>query len=931
MTKDQLKVGFLNIRSLLPSIQEIRALIVEHCFDIFLIAETWLHAGISDDLIKLEGFRLYRRDRPTRGGGLCIYASNKLNTTIIQTSEVIEQLWLEIKTDREKNAVGVIYKPPTFNTELFLNELEDTLILLTPSVKNILLTGDFNINLLNIPNPVVDNFYSVLETFNLKQIIEVPTRVTEISESLLDLIIVSMEEDIVEIGVLENDSSDHHLIHCTLKVCDVKSGPRIFSYRNFKNFDYEKFEFDLFEIPWYIIFDLNSVDEKVDYLINNLTYLFEVHAPMITSRFTRPYAPWITDNIKIMISIRDKALKRFKNTNNIYHKNFYKDIRNYTTQAIRREKKAYFEHKIKNGTPKQNWKLLRNNNCMPIKKNKEIPVHLSDLNVINDFFVNGVPQTSASDEVTNFYNNNKINDNNFKFKTVSDNCVYEILTNITTTATGCDGINITMLKLCCPHIIPYLTHIVNHCLIENTFPAMWKRAVVSVLPKKANPEILKDLRCISILPTLSKIVEKIMELQLREHLEQNSLIPIIQSGFRPGHSCTTALLHIVDEVITATDKGLCTILVSLDFSRAFDTINYDILLAILHYIGLSENAIQLFSNYLRNRGQYVLLNNNKSNFMNLKTGVPQGSILGPLLFTIYTSNLVNLKYSKIHLYADDTQLYQSFSASDIHTASLQINEDLDNFLKVAKDHCLVINPSKSNFIIFGPKMQRNSIVDNINIQIEGNILEKKDKVKSLGVIIDADLRFKENTNKLLQKGYSSLKLIYGNRHFLPRKTKILLCETLVLSTLNYADCLYGPCLDSVYVKKVQKLQNSCLRLIYGIRRNQRISHKLKETNWLNMKNRRLHHSACLFHNIVIDKSPVYLYQKIKFRTDVHTLNVRFKGLLTPPVHRTEIFTRCFSYQVYKIYNNIHDTLKNYSKCHFKKIYKLHLFKTQCLQ
>ena len=126
-----------------------------------------------------------------------------------------------------------------------------------------------------------------------------------------------------------------------------------------------------------------------------------------------------------------------------------------------------------------------------------------------------------------------------------------------------------------------------------------------------------------------------MELQLREHLEQNSLIPIIQSGFRPGHSCTTALLHIVDEVITATDKGFCTVLVSLDFSRAFDTI---------HYIGLSENAIKLFSNYLRNRGQCVLLNNNKSNFINLKTGVPQGSILGPLLFTIYTSNLTNLKY-----------------------------------------------------------------------------------------------------------------------------------------------------------------------------------------------------------------------------------------------------------------------------------------------
>lgn len=904
---------------------------MEHSFDIFLITETWLHEGISNDLIHLEGFRLYRRDRNTRGGGLCIYASNRINTTVIQTSDVIEQLWLEIKTDKEKTAVGVVYKPPTFNTELFLNELEDTLILITPSMKNILITGDFNINLLNIENAGVENFYSVLETFNLKQIIEVPTRVTETSESLLDLIIVSMEEDIVEKGVIENELSDHHLTHCTLQVCGGRGGPRIFTYRNFKHFEYEKFQTDLFQIPWYVMFDLNSVDEKLDYLVNNLIYLFDIHAPMTTSRFTRPYAPWITDNIKIMISIRDKVLKRFKNTNNIAHKNFYKEIRNYTTQAIKREKKAYFEYKIKNGTPKQNWKFLKENNCMPIKKNKDIPVHLSDVNVINDFFVNGVPKTSLSNEIKNFYSNNNINNNNFKFKPVTDNCIYEILNHITTTATGCDGINITMLKLCCPHIIPYLTHIVNHCLGENTFPAMWKRAVVTVLPKKPNPEILKDLRCISILPTLSKIIEKIMEIQLREHLELNSLIPIIQSGFRPGHSCTTALLHIVDEVITATDKGLCTVLVSLDFSRAFDTINYDLLLEILHYIGLSEDAVKLFSNYLRNREQCVRLNNNESSYIKLRTGVPQGSILGPLLFTIYTSNLTNLNYSKIHLYADDTQIYQSFSATDRDAACLRINDDLDNFLKVAKDHCLVINPSKSNFIVFGPKIHRNSIIDNINIQIENNTLERKDKVKSLGVIIDTDLRFKENTNKLLQKGYSSLKLIYSNRHFLPQKTKILLCETLVLSTLNYADSLYGPCLDSIYINKVQKLQNSCLRLIYGIRRNQRISHKLKEINWLNMKNRRLHHSACLFHNILIHKSPVYLYQKIKFRTDVHTLNLRFKGLLTPPIHRTELFKRSFSYQICNIYNNIDNTFKNSSKHQFKKIYKLHLFKTQCLQ
>lgn len=233
------------------------------------------------------------------------------------------------------------------------------------------------------------------------------------------------------------------------------------------------------------------------------------------------------------------------------------------------------------------------------------------------------------------------------------------------------------------------------------------------------------------------------------------------------------------------------------------------------------------------------------------------------------------------------------------------------------------------FIIFGPKNQRSNTKDHITIKIGNDSLIQVDQAKSLGVILDSDLRFEDHVNKMLQKGYSVLKLIYGNRHYLPHKTKVLLCETLVLSILNYADSLYGPCITTLYARKIQKLQNSCLRLIYGIYRNQKISHKLKEVRWLNMYNRRLHHTVCLFHGIILNKIPIYLFQKIKFRTDVHTLNIRFKGLLTPPQHRTELFKRSFSYQIAKTYNGLNNQLKGNSITRFKKIYKSYLFERQC--
>lgn len=632
------------------------------------------------------------------------------------------------------------------------------------------------------------------------------------------------------------------------------------------------------------------------------------------------------------MKLRDRALSKYKLTNNNEHWLYYKQLRNYTTQAVRREKKAYFNFNINNVNVKQCWRILKSNSIIPTCKNNSVPDHLNDADKINNFFINSLPSTSASKPVLDKYKNESLYDPKFKFQRVEEFTVLKTISEIKTNATGCDGLNIKMISLCCPHIIPYLTHIVNVCLLDSVFPTVWKRAVVTALPKKSNPEEFKDLRAISILPTLSKIIEKIMETQIREYTSELSLLPPVQSGFRSGHSCTTALLHIVDDIVRATDQGLCTILILLDFSRAFDTLNFEILLSILKYIGLTDNAVKLIQHYIDNRQQKVAIQNKESNYITLKSGVPQGSILGPLLFTIYTSQLSDcLHYCLHHLYADDTQLYMSFKPAEVDRACHQINQDLNAFVALARDHCLIINPSKSNIIIFGPKNIRDNLNQNINITIDQKEIHIVEEVKNLGVVIDSDLRFKTHISKLMQKSYATIKLIYGNRHYLSRGTKIMLCESLVLSLLNFADSLYGPHLTSVFKHKIQKIQNSCLRLIYGIRRYERITYKLIDTGWLNMERRRLLHSACLYHRIIVRKIPHYLYNKIQFRTDVHTINVRFKGLLTPPIHHHEYFKRSFSYQICNVYNNLPSYLKDMSLSQFKSNYKKSLFNQQCQQ
>lgn len=217
------------------------------------------------------------------------------------------------------------------------------------------------------------------------------------------------------------------------------------------------------------------------------------------------------------------------------------------------------------------------------------------------------------------------------------------------------------------------------------------------------------------------------------------------------------------------------------------------------------------------------------------------------------------------------------------------------------------------------------IADNINILLNNNKIELTDEVKNLGLYLDSDLRFRSHITNCIRKAYSSLKLLYNNRDFLNTKLKTILCNSLVLSQFNYCDIIYNPCLDTSDRRRIQVLQNSCLRFIFGISRFQHISHKLIELKWLNMENRRVLHAACFYHKLLTCKSPPYLYNKITYRTDVHHINIRNRLLLQIPRHKSAQFRRCFSYNITQIINSlpkIRQLPLNMFRCQFKN-YLLH--------
>lgn len=920
-----LRVGHLNARSLFAHLNEVRHVISSHNFDIFAVSETHLDNTIPDDYMMIDGYDFIRYDRNRDGGGVGIYLRSCFKFNVLEMGVEIEQIWIRITLRGANIALGVVYKPPSSSYVNFINAFETTVSHILPTVDDIFCLGDFNIDLLKPDTIEARRVTAALDGLGLHQVVNHATRITEDTATMIDYILTTDPRRVSDVSVspISSEVSDHDLIYCEIRYLSKKPPPRYKTARDFKHLNYTRFSDDLKSIPWNNIYDIDDIDGKVTFLNNNIIALLDIHAPFKTYKITKKYAPWLTDTLREMMRLRDDALKRCRRTKTHVDWQNYKDLRNIVSTAVKREKKAYYNTKINSCPSNLLWSHLKTVNLVP-SKNAMLPHQLSDVEQINNNFVQSVPRLPLNNALELFYNSNiKSNVTSFlNFVEVSEIQVLSIISSIKSKATGHDGIGISTISLCIPHILTHLTHVINFCIRHSVFPEGWKKAHVIPIPKTSKPNSYGDIRPISILPTLSKVLEKILQKQLDDHLLKNKIIPATQSGFRRGYSCCTSLLNITDDIFAATDQGKLTMLILLDYSKAFDTLNHDLLKSILHYIGTSDGALALLSCFLNNRSQAVAYCGRRSSFKGLACGVPQGSILAPTLFSTYISSFASICVScTSHYYADDSQLLLSFYPSESEQAVAAVNFDLAKIYEVSTQHCLILNGSKSVFVLFGRKKDRIAFQRlNYRIEINAEGISQQSAVKNLGLTMDEDLRFTKHISNCLKKAYFGLRTIYQHRQYLSRRNKIKLCETLVLSHLNYCDVVYNSSIYSADIGRIQKLQNGCLRLIFGIRKYSHISHTFYDINWLNMLNRRRLHAATLFFKVISHKAPQYLYQRITFRSDVHTLNLRFRGTLTPPSHKTELYKRSFSYTITKCMNSISVSTNHKCPSKFKKDY-----------
>lgn len=449
--------------------------------------------------------------------------------------------------------------------------------------------------------------------------------------------------------------------------------------------------------------------------------------------------------------------------------------------------------------------------------------------------------------------------------------------------------------------------------------------MITPLPKVNNPVTYNELRPISLVPLLSKILEKIVYRQLNEYLSVNNVLPVNQSGFRKGHSTNTALINMSDNIIRALDKGQATVLVLLDFTKAFDTIDHSLLVAKCNYFGLNPVSCKFIESYLNNRTQRVVINNEVSCDLHIASGVPQGSVLGPLLFLLYTSDLhKQVNHCNAQFFADDTQLYHHLSISTFQHATAVINNDLSNINNYAHKHNLKLNPSKSKVLLISSKNQRENLKSVISIKIDDQMIPFVNKAKILGVVFDESLRFIDHTNDILKQCYVRLKLLYSSKHILNKENKKMLCESLILSKIAYCNIMYYPCLDTITCNRLQKTQNTCCRFINSLRKYDHLTNAFVDLQWLKLNNLFKYHFLVFVKRLLNTATPKYLRDKLVSREAIHNINVRFPTTLTMPQHKTAIFQRSFTYNAVKLYNYLSIDIKSSSVTLFRKKLKEYL-------
>ena len=909
-----MRAGFLNAGTLKGHIDEFLQYLRDNpSYDIFGVAETRLGPSLKDDSFVLGGYSLVRQDRNRRGGGIAIYIKSayKFTTlahsnTTVQGKPLIPEYLMGTIQGKNMDPIFICLK----NSDALIRDLRQH----SENFWQKIIMGDFNANLLSAESDT-RFLLDLASELALKVVDHGPTHFATHPGTWIDAIFVGIKDTVL---TSENRPAPYDNRHNVIDVVLDISTPDLpcdsFTYREFNKITAEALNLALADCDW-TQFDcaISDPDQLLHRITTNITETINILAPEKTVKPRKRQPPWVNTSINLLYRKRDAALRRYRRTRDHSFLEEFLRLRKEACEATASERAQYISDKLAktldcNGNF---WMEMRNLGLLP-KPKATNDLHGFSLDELNNHFaqVSCSPSNNIND-VPHLLNSSS--NDGFKFSPVSFNDVVLAVSHFVTQARGEDDIPQSVIAKSLPTIGHFLVKIFNTSLMSNTFPEAWKKARLIPLKKKSAPSSPSDFRPIALLSFLSKVLEKLVHDQLLDFVAHKGILDPLQAGFRKHHSTATALLKLTDDIRRGFDRRLITIALLFDFSKAFDTISHTILLRKLSSMGLARATLCWIHSYLSGRQQRVLSKSDTSQWIGTDLGVPQGSVLGPLLFCLYINDVQSLFVDRgigHVLYADDLQIY-------LQVPSNQFEEGTDKLAIAAKDVSewaarsgLRLNPSKTQAIFFAPPHTA-SIIENkgfSGVQLgPGSTIPFSETVLSLGVVLERSLSWKPYIDLVTKKVNSAM---YSLRSMRPCTTQVLrqrLVEALVFPHLDYCSTVL---LDATNEQKtrLQRLQNSCIRYIYGLRRRVHITPYRARLNWMRTDTRSTYTTYVILYKVFNLRAPSYLLELFEKRQSNRPARSGAGDLKIPRVY-TEFGCRSLRFQGVHLWNSLPADIK----------------------
>lgn len=926
IAQQNFKIFHMNIRSISKNIDELSVFLeqFEQDFDVIILSETFQILDLN--LFKKIGYDvLYNEGKVNRNDGVLIYV--KSNIKYAYTIKLISEtnaIKLNISLANKKINITALYRSPStcphnFNRHL-LNYLNDE-----EKVDINILVGDININI-HSDSDFAQDYLNILNSNGFISYINKCTRIQDNQKSCIDHFFIKTHVDKIYPIIYEENITDHYPIIILIK--SDHQYKKIYQQINYKKYiNYPKLKTDLKYENWHEIYNNEDVNLITDTFINKLTqYILKNTKQIKIKNPEKPRKKWITKSLLQSIKTKNDMYEKVrKNPEDNNLKLEYKKYKNKLCQLIKTTKNQYYKSEInKNAGSSQNlWNTI-NNLCNKYKSNNAIKEIKTDDNItinnkkeIADTFVNyysdlGKNYANKIKIPTDFRETEALLNNSMQLYPTNIDEVKKIINSLKAKKSpGFDSIRAETLKEIADEIAKPLEYIINKCFSTGDFPDSLKIGLIKPLYKGGEKNVLINYRPISVISNVAKIFEKIIKIRFTNFFKKYEIISENQFGFQQNKSTEDAIATLTRYIYKALDEKTPSLCIFVDLAKAFDTVCHKRLLYKLEKYGIRGIVLKLIRNYLSDRIQYVKIDDVISEPKTIQYGVPQGTVLGPILFTLYINSLLGMNNHncKILSFADDTAIF--FKGNTWEQLKKSAEKGFTTIKKWFDYNLLTVNFNKTfympftsysnNLPLFGP------LIINSNL-----LIPESKSIKYLGIVFDRHLRWDQQINNVVTKIRGLLPKIKYLKPYLNINQLKILYYALVQSQLSYGIIGWGG-VCNCYLEKLTVVQKWVLRIIYNKDYNYASDDLYKETEIFDL--RQLYCSNMLTYNFKNKNNITPIEHQYETRN-------KENKCINPRCKKT-IGQKSYTYFTSRIYNTLPNELKNINTLHlFKKKIKI---------